>query len=610
MKTKKNISTKRMLSNNFFLLRLMFQGTPFYAISIVIEAIRHNLVNFLEQTICVYLILDVIETRKPYTKVLWVVGLFLLLDFGAAAISNLYEQKIKLKYLPIAQKKLKEMLYQKAGVVDLACYDDTEYYNDFMLSVSEADNAISRAEQLLRMIFGCVTVLLCYGTFFATQDAFSILFVLVAFLLRTVFSNLLNKWRYTIRQTENPLLRKREYVKRIFYLQQYAKDLRLNKEAAGSMHEEFDRVNEELYRLHKTMGKKSFLLEFTARYLMSGFMLDIVYVLYLIVRAVLTKTVSLSGVVVLYNSASNLRRGFSTVVDLGPHMVETGLYVEKIRSFLDRESNILNKKTCEIPEGAGVLECRNISFGYQKDCLILRNVNLIIRAKEKVALVGYNGAGKTTLIKLLLRLYDPTEGEILLNGVDIRNYDVEEYRRYIGVVFQDFKLFAATVVENVVMDRVAVEDANQKLRDDAMEHAVLDAVTKSGFASKLATFPMGLQQELTREFSDEGTDLSGGEAQKLAVARAFYKNAGLVFLDEPSAALDPIAEYQLNCAMKEVAKEKTVLSISHRLSTTRDADIIYVMEQGHVIEQGSHGELLKQGGVYATMWEAQASRYA
>ena len=454
VKTKKDLSTKRMLSNNFFLLRLMFQGTPFYAFSIVVEAIRHNLVNFLEQTICVYLILDVIETKKPYTNVLWVVGLFLLLDFGAAAISNLYEQKIKLKYLPIAQKNLKEMLYQKAGVVDLACYDDTEYYNDFMLSVSEADNAISRAEHLLRMIFGSLTVLLCYGTFFATQDVFSILFIFVAFILRTVFSNILNKWRYTIRQTENPMLRKREYVKRIFYLQQYAKELRLNKEASKSMQEEFDRVNEELYHLHKTMGKKSFLLDFTARYVLSAFMLEIGYIVYLIIRAVLTKNISLSGVVVLYNSASNLRRGFSTVVDLGPHMVETGLYVEKIRSFLDRESAILNEKTSEIPEGAGVLECRNVSFGYHPDCLILQGVNLTIRAKEKVALVGYNGAGKTTLIKLLLRLYDPTEGEILLNGVNIRNYDVEEYRRYIGVVFQDFKLFAATVAENVVMDRV------------------------------------------------------------------------------------------------------------------------------------------------------------
>jgi len=599
-KNGKEMTTRRMLSNNIFLLRLMFQGTPLYAVSIVVEAIRHNLVNFLEQTICVYLILDVIETGKPYHNVLWVVGLFLLLDVAAAAISNLYEQRTKLKYLPVAQKKLKELLYRKAGTVDLSCYDNVEYYNDFMLSVSEADRAIDRAEQLLRMVFGCLTVLICYGTFFATQDVTSILFVLVAFGLRTIFSNLLNKWRYTIRQKENPLERKREYVKRIFYLQQYAKELRLNKEASKSMHEAFDEVNDELYRLHKSMGKKSFVLDFVAKYLMSDFMLDIGYVLYLIVRAVLTKTVSFSSVVVLYNSAANLRRGFALVVDLGPHMVETGLYVEKIRSFLVKESDIVNRKTCELPKGAGVLECRNVSFGYKEDCPILRNVNLTIRAKEKVALVGYNGAGKTTLIKLLLRLYDPTEGVILLDGVDIRNYDVEEYRRYIGVVFQDFKLFAATVAENVVMDRVTEED----------ESAILEAVKQSGFYEKLTMLPNGLVQELTKEFSKEGTELSGGEAQKLAVARAFYKDAGLVFLDEPSAALDPLAEYQLNEAMKEVAKEKTVLSISHRLSTTRDADVIYVMEQGRVIEQGSHGELLSRGGVYATMWEAQASRYA
>ncbi len=597
---KKNISTKRMLSNNLFLLRLLFQGTPLYGASIIVEAVRHNLVNFLEQTICVYLILDVIETRKPYQNVIWVVGLFLVLDFVAAAISNLYEQRMKLKYLPVAQKKLKELLYRKAGTVDLACYDDVDYYNDFVLSVSEADNAISRAEQLLRMVFGSLTVLLCYGAFFATQDVTSILFVLFSFGLRTLFSNMLNQWRYTIRQKENPLERKREYVKRIFYLQQYAKELRLNKEASKSMHEEFDRVNEELYQLHISMGKRSFILDFVAKYLMSDFMLDIVYVVYLIVRAVLRQSVTLSGVVVLYNSAANLRRGFATVVDLGPHMVETGLYVEKIRSFLGKESDIVNRKNCEIPKGAGVLECRNVSFEYQRGCPIVQNVNLTIRAKEKVALVGYNGAGKTTLIKLLLRLYDPTEGVILLDGKDIRNYDVEEYRRYIGVVFQDFKLFAATVAENVVMDRVTEND----------ESAIVEAVIKSGFYDKLETLAEGINQQLTKEFSEAGTDISGGEAQKLAVARAFYKDAGLVFLDEPSAALDPIAEYQLNQAMKEVAKEKTVLSISHRLSTTRNADIIYVMEQGSVIEQGSHAELLAKDGVYATMWKVQASQYA
>ncbi len=600
MKAEEKRRAGGILSNNCFIIGLLFRASPLYGISVIVEAIRHNLVNFLEQTICVYLILDVIETGKPYQNVLYVVGLFLLLDVAAAAISNLYEQRTKLRCLPIVQKKLKEMLYEKAGRVDLSCYDDVEYYNDFMLAVSEADNAVSRAEQLLRMCFGGATVLLCYGVFFVTQDVASILFVLVSFGLRTLFSNLLNKWRYKIRQTENPLERKREYVKRVFYLKQYAKELRLNKEASRSMHEEFDRVNEALYLLHKKMGMKSFLLDFNAKYLMSDFALDIIYVLYLIIKAVLRGSISFSGVVVLYNSAANLRRGFGIMADIGPYAVETGLYVEKIRSFLEKESAIINQKSREIPKGAGELECRDVSFGYQKDKLILRDINLKIRAREKVALVGYNGAGKTTLIKLLLRLYDPTEGAILLDGVDIRNYDVEEYRRYIGVVFQDFQLFAATAAENIVMDRLG----------EGYEKAALEAAKKSGFLEKLETLPKGLHQELTKEFSEDGVELSGGEEQKLAAARAFYKEAGIVFLDEPSSALDPLAEYRLNRAMQEVAKEKTVLSISHRLSTTRDADFIYVMEQGHIIEQGTHEELVKRQGVYAVMWEVQAGRYA
>lgn len=599
MNTKKKVGTRQIVSNNAFLIRLFFRSTPLYGASIIVEAIRHNLVNFLEQTICVYLILDVIETGKAYTNVLLVVGLFLALDLVAAAVSNLYEQRIKLKYLPVAQKKLKEMLYKKAGEVDLSCYDDADYYDDFMLSVSEADRAIDRAEQLIRMVFGSVTVLLCYGTFFITQDMASILFVAVSFALRTLVSNCLNRWNYQVRQKENPLERKREHIKRIFYLKQYAKELRLNKEASGIMHDEFDRINEELYSINKRMGRKRFALSFLARYVLSDFALDIVYVLYLICKAVMYKTISFSSVVVLYNSAANLRRGFGTVAELGPFALETSLYVEKIRAFLAKETEIINHKVHEIPMEAGVIECRHVSFEYQKGQRILNDVNLKINAGRKVALVGYNGAGKTTLIKLLLRLYDPTDGEILLNGVDIRQYDIGEYRRYIGVVFQDFQLFAATVEENVVMD----------LPTDRETSTVLEAIEKSGFSDKLKTLPKGVKQELTREFSEQGVELSGGEEQKLAVARAFYKDAGIVFLDEPSAALDPLAEYQLNEAMKEMARDKTVLLISHRLSTTRNADCIYVMEQGQVVEQGSHEELVAASGVYAAMWRVQAGQY-
>ena len=191
--------------------------------------------------------------------------------------------------------------------------------------------------------------------------------------------------------------------------------------------------------------------------------------------------------------------------------------------------------------------------------------------------MGYNGAGKTTLIKLIMRLYDPNEGQILYNGVDIREYDVNGYRDHIGTIFQDFKIFAATVGENVVLDE------DEASIEKKYKPEVLQALDYSGFTSRLEKLPQGLATELTTEFEKDGIDLSGGESQKLAIARAFYKDARIVILDEPSSALDPIAEYQLNKTMLQAAEGKSVVFISHRLSTTRHANRIYMMEHGRKI---------------------------
>ena len=213
---------------------------------------------------------------------------------------------------------------------------------------------------------------------------------------------------------------------------------------------------------------------------------------------------------------------------------------------------------------------------------------------EKVALVGYNGAGKTTLTNLLLRLYDPTDGGIKIDGEDIRDYTIESHRDRFSAVFQDFQLFSCNVGENVALDK------------NADENRVIEALGHSGFTKVL---PKGIVSELLREFDDDGVMLSGGESQKVAIARAFYKNCPYVILDEPSANLDPVAEYNLNSAMMQAAANKTVIFISHRLSTTVNADKIYVMENGRIIESGSHDELMAAKGEYYRLFTTQAQNY-
>ena len=248
------------------------------------------------------------------------------------------------------------------------------------------------------------------------------------------------------------------------------------------------------------------------------------------------------------------------------------------------------------------LELRDVSFSYgegEKHKDVLRHVNLTLRRGEKIAFVGYNGAGKTTLTKLLMRLYDPTEGEVLYNGRNIREYKLDGYRDHIGAVFQDYKTFAASIAENV-LGGPYTEDR---------EETVLAALRSASFEDKLAKLPQGIHTQLTREFDKEGTELSGGESQKIAIARAFARPFDIIIMDEPSSALDPIAEYELNRSMMEDARDKTVIFISHRLSTTRMADRIYMFSGGEIIETGNHDELMAQNGKYAEMFRIQAEKY-
>lgn len=282
-------------------------------------------------------------------------------------------------------------------------------------------------------------------------------------------------------------------------------------------------------------------------------------------------------------------------------VAENSAYIYRIREFLQMEPTVVSRAEKPVPEGSGSLSAEHVDFGYLPGQSVLKDVTFTVKPGQKVALVGYNGSGKTTLVKLLLRLYDPNGGNICYHGNDIREYQVMAYRRSIGSVFQDFKIYAATLKENVLMD---VENGSRE-ENYLVEKALYDA----HFTLENNQLSYQIETPLTTEFEKDGVNLSGGEAQKVAIARTLYCRQNLIIMDEPSSALDPLAEYRLNQELNEIAKDKTVIFISHRLSTVRDADCIYMMENGRIVESGTHGELLARGGKYAAMWKIQAGLY-
>lgn len=246
------------------------------------------------------------------------------------------------------------------------------------------------------------------------------------------------------------------------------------------------------------------------------------------------------------------------------------------------------------------IEFRDVSFKYPgSESYSLRHVSMKFKMGERVAVVGQNGSGKTTFIKLLCRLYDPTEGEILLNGINIRKYSYREYMAVFSVVFQDFALFAYRLGENVAAG--SAYDAGR----------VKKCLADAGFGSRLENMPDGLETYLYKKFSKKGVDISGGEAQKIAIARSLYRDSPFIILDEPTAALDPVAEADIYTKFNEIVGDKTAIYISHRLSSCRFCDDIAVFDNGQVVEQGSHEDLISnENGKYHELWFAQAQYYA
>ncbi|MBQ4121741.1 MAG: ABC transporter ATP-binding protein [Clostridia bacterium] len=587
----------RVSKNLWFMLKYSFKYTPSYTFVTLGEALGRGAWHIIIVLFTKYLF-DAIEAGVEFKTVLF----WVLLFAGYSAVLELFNKWRLQVYVPrvklILHEAVQNELYQKARELDQSCYDDPEFYNDFIWAIRESSERVAHIMENFSIFINRVVSSVAILGLLVAMDWIVAVMLLVAVSLGFIIKNKLNKIRYDKNLEMNPINRKLSYIGRVFYLQDYAKELRQGGIAEHLRNDYKTTTETKIACIKKYMGR------IFGVSLLSIMLTDLLpsagVTSYLIVRYIVDPTLSLGSFSASINASFKL---YWTIDDIGNHFNkfhDHSLYIEKVKKFIEYEPQIKGEET-EVPAFES-LTVKNLDFAYpftKDEKKTLKGLNLEIKRGDRVAFVGYNGAGKTTLIKLLMRLYDTTSGEILYNGRNIKEYAPEKYREHIGAVFQDYKVFAATIAENVMGGEYT----------DADEEAVLSALRAASFDEKLQQLPNGIHSQLTTEFSKEGVGLSGGESQKIAIARVFARPYELIIMDEPSSALDPIAEYELNQSILENLEGRTVIFISHRLSTTRMADKIYMFDSGEIVESGSHEELMLMNGKYAEMYRVQAKKY-
>ena len=591
---KKKLPRKRELSNVLWVIRAVLRHTPSYAILAAVEGLAWGINNSVG-ILFTKLLFDMLGNGTEFDSIMKLIISYSIYLAAFYVFHVLYWYIFNPKIRTKLQYLLMSEMFGQAVRIDLEKYDDPDFYNGFIWAMDASIGHVSGIIEASGKIINRVVASFTLTGILMSVDPIMAFAVLAVSVIRMFLTSKRNKVNYAKKEEMNPLNKKDGYIARVFKLPDYAKDLRIS-HVRDNLLDELDKNTDEKVRVIKKYGNKSAWLWSVISSINEATTIGLlVFMLY---KVMVTKTVELGGFAVAVNAVWKMSWLMSDFVVQITKVHEDALYIEKMRTFMECEPEILDGE-CEA-DSFEELEIKDLSFSYVKtDKYALKNVNMKIRKGEKIAIVGYNGAGKTTLTKLIMRLYDAKEGEILYNGKSLKEYTVESLRKNTAAVFQDYRIFAASIAENVVGGEF---DAGDK-------DAVLTALGKSTFEDKLQKLEGGIDTLLTREFDKSGTQLSGGESQKVAIARAFYKDAGLIILDEPSSALDPDAEYELNRAIAEYAEGRAVIFISHRLSTTRHADRIYMFDSGELVECGTHEELMALGGKYAYMFDLQAENY-
>ena len=549
----------KIIKNNLYIIKLCYKADPLWIIMQVLSTVLGYVLNTFISIYFLKYIIEAIEGKRSYGEALFLIfGMFfcnVVVNLMDSYTLDILEPKGLVKVTAL----LMEMLYGQAISVDLSCYENPEFYDTYTKANEQVTGYASTIIRTITRVMGILVSLVVAVFSIVVCEPFVIVIVVLPVLVEQFLVKKYTEYKFNRDRDTAYDRRKVEYVNRTVYLSEFAKDIRLSNIFSPIMRS-LEHAMEQMRKTSKEYGVKIAIVRFF-RTIMAELFVYLGVQILIVYQYLVHSAYSLGNLSMLLNAASefsDLIGGFSWARN---DIYECGMFIENFRTFMDYKTKMPENENGKIPNRECVDICfKNVGFTYEgSKTPVLKNLNLTIPKGQKIAIVGHNGAGKSTFVKLLMRLYDTTEGSIEVDGIDIK--------------------------------------------------AVKEALQNSGIYKKICELKNGIDSQLTKEFDKEGALLSGGEFQKLAVARVFAKDCEICILDEPSSALDPLSEYEIFENMLKACEGKTIIFISHRLSSTVMADKIYMLEKGEIVESGSHAELMKQNGKYAEMYHMQAKRY-